>query len=454
MRFAAAVLSLILAAPAALAADEWTLSSIEPDQSSWGFTPARAPIAQSHIDHYAQVLALDDQQKAALDSLLETLAGQYKQAWIVHAEATADLNAKMRITQSWQDQQGEMAELTEKFRRERLNLLGTFFEDMRLFLLPEQEKRWDIVERDRRRVTTLVQFACFDDESIDLVAAVEALNISDDERAALEPILDRYAESLDPVLAARNRKSESIADTVREYQRLQRTAYSPAPDSDPQDMVKAQQKLQEKQASIVPDALELRDASARVRDVNHQFMDELTKAIPPAALDDWKKVTKPAKRSRNFWESYSRADMLFKTLENLEQMVNMAETQMQLWDSDQANEYLLLVRSVEPLSPDQRHEVEAIHDEFTGVMERLEREHRPASAADPEDRSASIPTPAGTIHITKVDPDAPDANPYAFSNQQQQDPEYAKRRGEVEQGAIDRVRKVLSTNQRAMVARY
>lgn len=455
MRLVAPALALTLIAPATLAsdADQWRFAGVQPDLTEWRFMASRLPIAKSQIDHYAAILALDEAQKSALDTLLESLAAQDKVAGVAFTEASADVRARAQITRQWQAQQVEQAELSDKFREQRDKRIDSFFDDLRLILTSEQDARWSIVERDRRRMSTLVKFACFDDEAIDLVSAVEALDISDDRRAAIKPILDRYAESLDPVLIERNRKSESLGQALLEYEHLQAHAYDSTPGRDAQKVMKAQQKLAEKQVSLVTRALEVRDAAARVRDVNRQFMDELGKAIPSTAIDDWKKVTKPGRRSDNFWDTYNRAEMLFKTLDSLDNMKSAAEMRFLSRGSDQASDYLLILRAVEPLTPEQRRTIDAIHDDYTAAIERLDGEPKPAEQKDSEEHGALIPTPEGSLRIYRIDPDNPNQNSYAYFNRSE-DPERAKKRAAIEQDAVDRLRNVLTMNQRALVARY
>lgn len=426
------------------------------NQDVWSFTPNTLPISDRQIEALTEDLVLDADQQAVIDELLSALRVRHRQAWVLFAESRADAQHAMNASQDYGAQQMKLSELAATFNDEQERVVETFFNDVRLILTPEQEKAWPRVEIDRRRTATLVEYASYNDEAIDLVAIVDALDIPDDTRADLAPILDRYVQTLDPILDARNRKLEALGAKLRDIEKLRAKTMSPDPENfDQEEMMKAYQEIEEQGRKVIPDALEARRASARVRDVNREFKREIEERLPTGAIEDWNKATTfDLNQSRFPWMSHSRADNMFNTLENLDQMRSAFEMQMTMYEDSGMGEYITLIRAVEPMSPSQLDQLERIKERHESKMERLKRESKPAGRHDDNDDPSmiQIKTPDGTLTLTRISEDANQMMGGFWPGMPNDDPELAKKRNEIEQQTIDEIRDVLTINQRAIVA--
>jgi hypothetical protein len=435
----ALVFALVLAAPALA-------------QDVWSFTPNTLPISDRQIEALTEDLALDADQQAVIDDLLGALRVRHRQAWVAFAESRSDAQHAMNASRDYGAQQTKLTDLAAAFNDEQKSVVETFFNDVRLILTPEQEKAWPRVEIDRRRTATLVQYASYNDEAIDLVAIVDALDISDDTRADLAPILDRYVQTLDPILDARNRKLEALGAKLRDIEKLRAKTMSPGPEFD-EEMMRAYQEIEEQGRKVIPDALEARRACARVRDVNREFKREVEEHLPPGALEDWNKATTFDLNQNRFpWMNQSRAENMFNTLENLDQMRNTFEMQASMYENSGMGEYVSLIRAVEPMSPSQLDQLERIKERHESRIDRLERENKPAARHDDEDPSfIQVRTPDGTLTLTRIAEDANQMGGF-WPGMPNDDPELAKKRNEIEQQTIDEIRDILTINQRAIVA--
>lgn len=453
-----APIALALALAPALAEDaHWQFGNFQ-NEDAWSFTPSSLPISQRDLDSIADALSLDDTQKTFIDEQLDTLRSRHRQAWVTFAEERSDAQHASRTSQDYGAMQSRTNTLIAEFRAEQNQLIEQFFADTQLVLTRDQEDLWPRVEMDRRRITTLVKYACFDDEAVDLVAVASALDISDETRAELQPILDRYAQTLDPVLVARNRKAADLGKSLRELEEERMLAYArPDPmNFDPAEMEKLQLKINERQLKAVDDALDVRKAAARVRDVNREFMREIEKHLPEQALEQWSKAT-DVKANRSpfaFMDAGSRATMMIKYIENLDQMTTAFETQMSLWAEEESMaDYVLLLRAVEPLTRSQRDQIEDVRLEHEAEIARLDaRFGNKQAQPDDEPDNISIPTPDGTLSLMRIrEGGAPNHN---WRQPHQQDPEELEARSDLDQQTIDRLRKILTLNQRALVAQF
>lgn len=454
----AAPLALALTLTPALAEDaRWQFGNFQ-NEDAWSFSPSSLPLSHRDLESIADTLSLDDTQRSFIDEQLDTLRSRHRQAWVTFAEQRSDAQHASRTNQDYAAQQTKTNTLIAEFRAEQNQLIEQFFADTQLVLTREQEQLWPRVELDRRRITTLVKYACFDDEAVDLIAVVSALDISDETRAELQPILDRYAQTLDPVLLARNRKAAALGKTLREIEQHRMLAYSrPDPmNFDPAEMEKIQQEINERQLDSVDDALDVRKAAARVRDVNREFMREIEKHLPEQTLEQWSKATdvKANQSPFAFMNDGSRATMMLKYIENLDQMTAAFETQMSLWaEEDSMADYVLLLRSIEPLTRSQRDQIEDIRLQHEATLARLDtRFGGKQTEPDDEPDRISIPTPDGTLSLMRVREDG--APQHRRHHPQQQDPEELEARAEADQQTIDRLRQVLTINQRALVAQF
>ncbi len=166
------------------------------------------PIASTHLDRYADVLGLDEGQRAVADDLFETFGRRATAARVERDEQLGDLRAEARESGDFSLLLEEMPEIQARYAAEIDRLRARFFGDLRLLLTPEQEARWGELERVRRRLETIGD-GTLSGESVDLIRIVEDLSLPAEVERALAPTMERYAADLDRALIERNRLREA-----------------------------------------------------------------------------------------------------------------------------------------------------------------------------------------------------------------------------------------------------
>lgn len=161
------------------------------------------PVTRDHLKQYARVLGLSADQLAAAELLVDAAIQQHTLAKVEMTEKLGDLRAEAAESGDWHILMDEMPPVREKYAAAREKIEKDFFDDLKLLLTPDQETKWDAVERTHRRLTTIGQGALAG-ECVDLVALCGALDPPADVQEKLAPILDRYELELDRALVDRN----------------------------------------------------------------------------------------------------------------------------------------------------------------------------------------------------------------------------------------------------------
>ncbi|MFI4854137.1 MAG: hypothetical protein ACIAQF_04045 [Phycisphaerales bacterium JB065] len=445
------------ATASAAASEEWEFSGWQ--DGLWDTTMLMGgapPVTARDLKMYGEVLGLDEMQMEIMQDAYTEFETAYHREWTLFSEKRSDEQHAHRPDGDWSDMQKRMMEVKAEFDKTVDRLEERFIADLRLVLSAEQLDRWSLLEREQRRAKTLAKYASYSDEKVDLVACVQALELSAGERAALEPVLEEYRTQMDAALAARNRKAEAVGV---EYAKTQEMQMDLQKETDPMVIQERWQEFSRRQEEIVPMGLELRKLCGRVRDVNVQFRKRLSQEVPSHQLAQFEKIA-TAKKSNGFvFGGSSRAHMMFKMLENLDTMVAGAQMQMEAFGGDDLEamgSYMRRIQRVQPLSDAQLAEVERIRAEFEDRQASIRSRYSKGSADQNEPGFIQLPTPQGTLMLRRITEGGEgDIMFTGFGmGSGSDDPEMQREMSELDQRTIDRLRAILTIEQRGLMAMF
>ncbi len=431
-------------------------------------------LATTQLDRIASVLQLDETQREEMMSLFYGLEDEHLRAWVKFAESNGDMQTKtMTGKADWAEIQKDQKAVQEEYQAEQDRLVALMLDDLRLLITSEQEARWETIERERRRMDTLTRFGCYPSERFDLVEALGTLDLDDRDRERLEPLIERYADEMDPALVARNRALDKAAASYQQHTERQQEMW--AMDwSDPEQAMQAQniqEELNKLQRDAVSDALSAKPACKRVADLNERYAAEAKEMLRDRDRRELEKmIEKGASDTGQMFDftNYSRARQKFTMVLNMEEMLGAYKSFSSSMGGGEEWGIMRIAREVEPLTPKQLRDVEALENEFETEMEILETK-KPGAAQAPEDAmkwNFTLRTSAGDMTLTHNDPpegagtDAKSAfmiaGGGAFMTQdggaEEEMQEYMAERAELEQRYIERLREMLTLRQRALSA--
>lgn len=213
-----------------------------PDGEGRMFEPG---VTTRDMERYAEFLELTPDQVEAAKSLLEGYQIEIDKVAKEARDKVEQVREEFRESRDpsvWQNMGTAMMTLRE--RRQKLD--KGLLEDVKLTLTEDQQMRWPVVERMRRREATLGR-GLLAGETLDVVKLVEDSKLDGAREAELAPILERYQEELDRVLVERN---EIYEDGMSKAMTMFRSG----------DM-----------ASMQEIWTKAREAGMKVRDINRRF---------------------------------------------------------------------------------------------------------------------------------------------------------------------------------------
>jgi hypothetical protein len=429
--------------------DEWDL---QPNYGGFamGLMMPSSPLTTRDVDRFTDALQLDEAQQMLLDDLYNDLLSRYRREWTIVAERASDGRHEAQVQQDWQNMQSQQAELAEELEGKQDTLLDGFLDDVKLILTPEQEELWDRAYRDHQRAHTIGEYASFDEEMFDLVSVTDGLELTDQIEASLEPTLEAYVSTIDPLLAARNRRVGELGERYAQWSREQMAMWQGSSEMDGEERQRLMMSLEERKRDIIADAFNARESCARVRDVNIQYRDMILRELSGDLAEDFSRMTNVELEDEvTPWANFSRAKGVIGMLRNLKSMTDLMSTQMGALDGETELSYLTMARAAEPLSRDQLAMLDDIEERLDAELESIEREHAKAAGRQaPVDSDViRVRSPQGTLTLFRMGT----PNPWA-AMQQSQDKELMEKKGRVTQQAIDDIRAMLTWNQRAIIA--
>ncbi len=456
----------IVAFPSAEAsAQEWQFAGWSDNSGSFGFgymgSSSPAPITARDLRLYADVLGLDEMQMEIMRDAFVDFDRAFNRESVLLSEARSDAQHAHNDSGGWEKVQERMRNLSSAFDEKVQRMEEQFIGDLRLVLDARQLEKWSLLEREQRRVKTLAEYASYPEERVDLVASVHTLELSEQLKQQLEPVLEEYRDRMDSVLVSRNRRAEQVGKQAAEANSHQ-IDWSSINHEDPMAVEAAYEQHNQRRAQLVPLGLELRQACARVREVNRQFQTRIEDMLPPELLEEFRKVTKPKSDGGIFdFANYSRARMMLGMLENLELMVSSVQMQAEMWGESESDEmalYLRRMREVQPLTGSQREQIAQIKADWEAATDSIKRRHSAAGTrpdhTEGEPNYIQLSTPQGTLSLMRQTENEA-AMPYygrwgaqaGEVNEEQQ-----REQSELDQRIVDRIRAILTIEQRALMS--
>lgn len=224
-----------------------------------------AAVTSDDIKTWNTRLKLSADQKQTVEALFEA----YQTEFAAEAKTSRDkVDALREEARQAQDMSMMQDIVTERqaFQKKRDALDKSFFEDVKLLLDEPQMQEWPKIERDRRREHSLGQ-GLIAGERVDVVKLVDDLELTTDQMAPIQPLLDQYRDELDRELVVRIDAYEQSQTKMREMMQGGRMGemFNPNTPIDP-DMEKLVTKG--------------REAGLRVRDVNRKFARQVEPLLP------------------------------------------------------------------------------------------------------------------------------------------------------------------------------
>ena len=418
-----------------------------------GGTP---PVTARDLKMYAEVLGLDEIQMEIMQDAYAELDRAYNREWTIFAEERSDQQHAYRPDGGWADMQQNMTEVKERFDKKADRLEEQFIADLRLVLTPGQLEQWTALEREQRRAKTLAKYASYSEEKIDLVACIQALELTDAERAAIEPILAEYRVQIDSALAARNRKAELVGTEYTEVQQMQMDLQN---EQDPMAMQAGWEEFSRRQEELVPMGLELRKLCGRVRDVNIQFRERVEREIPSHQMEAFEKVARPQDGNMFMFGGYSRVGQMFRMLENMDTMIAGVQMQVEAFggdDSEQMGAHLRRMQREQPLSETQDEQVALIKADWEASRSSIRSRYSRNTGDQDEPGFIQLPTPNGTLMLRRVTEGDDGQIMYGgfgmYGAGGSDDPEMQREQSELDQQTVERLRAVLTLEQRGLFA--
>lgn len=254
------------------------------------------PVSSRDMDRYADMLGLDQEQRALAEALFEGYMEQFQAEARQVREQTDQLRARAEQEgnrEGWR----EMGQIMQRFGERRGEMEQSFLADVRSLLTAEQAERWPKVERARRRENTL-RMGRVSGEAVDLIRLVDEAELDEATNRDLAPILERYELDLDRALVKRNEIYESARERMRE-------AMESGDREGIQDLFE-----------------EGRDAGVRIRDLNARYARQVEAMLPEQARSAFADAVKRASFPQVYRATY--ADRVF---EAVDQMRSLSEDQ-------------------------------------------------------------------------------------------------------------------------------
>ncbi|MCA9294553.1 MAG: hypothetical protein KDA20_12140 [Phycisphaerales bacterium] len=448
--FSLAALTTLLCAAAARAADDWHVE-VEPD---WrGYYRATSPIAARDFQRYLDALALREDQIDMANDLYLAFENEIRDMSTLMREQRSDLQSAFQPDEKKQRKaQQARIKLTERFDARAKDLTQRLFADLRLTLTTEQEQAWQDLEQLRRRRETLTRFAAYPSENIDLAVIIDGIDMPQEVRDSLQNTLDNYLVELDNAVAMRNAKVESLSGPAREVVALRRETWST---EDQADRNKLERRIASRQEKLVSDAEQLRDLCKRVKDINDRYAQQISLGLSADLLPRFERRIGQVidKNDDDDWSDYNRARWAIRSIERLEYEKPIAELELRAYgeDHDYYQRQADRLRAVPGLSERQSQEVATLKSEFETEYEALRKRHN-QKARRPKNPS-QFEFQLDGARLTLYQGDRP-MRYWERWEEQEPSEDFKRDDADLSQRYIDRLRQILTLEQRSYIANH
>ncbi len=175
----------------------------------------RERLDQNEVSRMAEVLELDEGQIAIISAMFSSFDEAYQNEVDQSRKEFEDTMRGIRESGDWTNMMPKMMSLGRESEGKAADLEASFLNDIQESILTkEQQARWPSYEQARRRRATLVAGARIPGEGVDLIALVDEQELTEEERARIEPTLESYATELDHALTDRDRYVNEVMNRL------------------------------------------------------------------------------------------------------------------------------------------------------------------------------------------------------------------------------------------------
>lgn len=147
------------------------------------------------LEDYARLLGLDETQKEAATALLDGYIAAHKTATEELEAKFEEMQQKAMESRDWQKMGNDASKLTVEYQDKTRKLEEDMLANLKGLLTPEQDAKWNQVERYRRRETNL-RYGFYSGAGVDLVRIINRSRISLNGEEAKQ-ILEQYEADMD-----------------------------------------------------------------------------------------------------------------------------------------------------------------------------------------------------------------------------------------------------------------
>lgn len=447
---------------------QWAFSGAE-TSTTYGHVvsagPPVPPISRAMVLRYADILDLSDSQRSLALDLHAAFVDEYRQYWLAYAELLADNGARFSILQRWTQEDRERTERdVNRMREVERTLREQFLEDFQLLLASEQSERWSIIENERRRVGELRNIRDeFHRSLTDLAIAIRAIDSSSLEPEVsdkIDEIVAAYIVDIDAALEPARRRVPRLRSLAAAYEEHRRAAPGPARDGESDEAIAARQAMDELRPTLLDEALAMDRIYGSARRVHDEAAERIMEQLPDELRESFLHSIRPWLRTAE-QESISAHDPetqrrrflnAVEVFENLSTFQSLHGTPMfeRLISSYSYSIDPNRLTGAEPLTNAQREQI-------AELVEAYRAEAADWFATVDADQSASRRQPSsnrwiyfdgGRITLVRVHRPGERVNWRRAPGTDEQ----MQERFDLEQRYMDRLREVLTFNQRSLIA--
>jgi len=280
--------SILASVAAAIVLLLWTV----PARAQFGmgggdFSQFMSPISKRSINTWAQMVAMDKDQKEAALALQDGYRSQFKVMTEEMQKAFKEMGEKIRESGDFMSMQKEMAVIGKDFTEKMEKLEKGFLSDVKALLNEKQSEGWPRIERARRRDNGL-RMGFMAGQNLDLEKMLAAVQVTPESNPELMAQVLRYEEEMDREIQAFEKWGKD--------QQAKQTEMKPEDMMDPS-----------KWTAVLKEMGEL---AKKMKDVNRQYAKNMQPLLPADKQAKFEMEIKRKSFPRMYREAYVGRAML------------------------------------------------------------------------------------------------------------------------------------------------
>jgi hypothetical protein len=435
-----------LCSPALGDADDWEIRGWTTYGGTAPYVGKEPKLGETKLEGYADVLGLSGEARDLLYELHAGYSERHESVWLSWAEAVADNNAAQGVAVRFDDWtayhriDARSDEAETRFRREAEELRQAFLEDVRLLVLDDDPEAWASIERYERRSAFFYSPRSYSGPSapsglVDLLGVLEAISDQDENDAgardlgeSVRVIAERYERSLDSLITRTQAARDRLTNLHKQRTAAQADAFDD--DADQQTRDEALERLTSVDRDTLAAALDLRDATIALHELTDRAVTDIRRVLPPDTQERFDKLTASSaagQRPGAPGDREQRSTRIDRIINEVKPVLTAEQTR--------------LVDELERAYDEQRSAI------LVGSAADRARPNRPVRDADKFEAEFD----GGAITIFRIEPlgqdDDADDN-YDMSES------VVRAMHRLDQEYVDRLRELLSEEQRMRIASY